>query len=413
MALPTDSQVQADFDAWTPPPDKNAAPHPMAAEAPPNPLLAATAPPPAKPTPTFLDSIVSTVDNYSSKLGEAVANDPLVRIVRQAAAGAIKGAVNQADALTSEDKGGPEQGNIGPDLFHPLYNDARQAALDFRDAIAVKDPSIPEHLVESAGQLMPSFLMFSRVLGSFGLGAEFVGGAKKAMDLAQFATADAATNATAIAPHDPRLADTFALHKDAEGKYVDLLNTVSPDGSLFHQYINYIADHKNETEAEGRWKNVLDGWNAAAALGGILHVGGSVLKQGWNALHYMADQNMGSLGDMMPKPQTGAIGTPTPAANNASAESAASKEAQNWVRAQKSSGIKRYRLEPDGTPQPMMGIEGRDPTPMTGRPVIDMHKDGTHEIIDRGGMTKMQADGLAERAKTLYGLGPKPEKPGA
>ncbi len=321
MAL-TQQDVQAEVSAYQPP-DPNATPHPMAgpATAPPDPIQAAMTPPPAgKPTPSFLDSVISTVDKYSSKLGQAVMNYPTVRLVRQGQAGFVKGVVNMVDSAASaakasgaglaaaEDPAHAEEALNGPDVFHPAYDNARKVAMDFRDAIAVKDPSIPEHLAEGAGQLMPSFLMFSRVLGSIGTAAELTGGAKKAVDLARFATADAATNATAIAPHDPRLADTFALHKDAEGKYVDLLNKVSPDGSLFHQYINYIGDHTNETEAEGRWKNVLDGWNTAAALGGVLHVGGGILKQGWNALHYMADQGMGSLSDLMPANQEGKIG---------------------------------------------------------------------------------------------------------
>ena len=315
----TVQDAQADIASYQPPEDKAAAPHPMAApaDAKPDPIQASMAPPPAKTTPTFLDSVLSTVDNYTSKLAEHVANDTAVRLIRQGQAGFVKGVVNTADSVASaakasgaglaaaEDPAHAEEALTGPDVFHPAYDHARQAALGLRDALAVKDPSIPEYLAEGAGQMMPSFLMFSRVLGSIGNAAELAGGAKKAVDLARFATADAATNATAVAPHDPRLSDTVALMAHSEGKFSDLLRQVAPDGVL--RYIDYLADHKNESEAEGRWKNVVDGWGAAAAITGVVHTAGGVFKQGWNALHYMADNNMGSMGDLMPSNQEGKI----------------------------------------------------------------------------------------------------------
>lgn len=317
MAGPTDLQVQEQAEAFQPLPDPKAAPHPMAdAAAPPSPIQAAMTPPPAKTTPSFLDSVISTVDGYTSAFGERAH-----RLASQADAGIVKGAVNVADAVKSGvesipdrpgDEDSQEQG-IGPDVFHPAYDAARKAALDFRDSLAVSDPNLPENLAEGAGQLMPSFLMFSRVIGSFGKAAELANAAPEAISsfvgrTAKFAAADAATNATAIAPHDPRLADTVSLLQHSEGKFTDLLNTVAPDGSLVNHYINYLADRSDEGEAEGRWKNVLDGYNTAAALGGTLHIAGGVFKQGWNALHYMADNNMGSMSDLMPANQEGMIG---------------------------------------------------------------------------------------------------------
>ncbi len=313
--------VQAEQAAWTPPDDK-VVPHPMAgpAEAPPSPIEASMVPPPKTPTPSFLDSVISTVDNYSSKFGEAVVNSPAGRLLRQGEAGAIKGAVNTADAVKSGIEAIPDNpkdpnanASIGPDLFHPAYDAARKAVLGFRDSLAVKDPNLAENVGEGIGQLVPSFLMFSRVLGSLGNMATLTSGGEAAASsfagrAAKFVAADTATNATAIAPHDPRLADVFSLLQHSEGKLADLMNTVAPDGSLVNKYIGYLADHTNETEAEGRWKNVLDGYNAAAALTGVLHISSSVLKQGWNALHYMADNNMGSMSDLMPANQEGKIG---------------------------------------------------------------------------------------------------------
>jgi len=70
--MATDQEAQAAFDAWTPPPAKDATPHPMAGPvaAPVDPVQAAMTPAPKTPTPSFLDSVVSYADNYKSRLGD-------------------------------------------------------------------------------------------------------------------------------------------------------------------------------------------------------------------------------------------------------------------------------------------------------------------------------------------------------
>jgi len=331
MAL-TEQDVNTQMEAAANAPDpKTDAPHPMvgATPAPPNPIDAAKAPPPAVPTPSFLDSVISNVDKYTSKLTEnlkahadnqndAMNTDPAERAIRAGASGAATAVANTAQAAEPYVKA--IAGDLGFDIPHPAYEHARQAVLNFRDAIALKDPSIPENLIKGAGQFIPSFMMFSRVLGSFGNAAALASGGEAAAGLAaraaattgkvaQFAAADAATSATVNAPHDPRLSDAVSLMMHSEGQFGNLLREVAPDG--VQHYINYLADHENEGEAEGRWKNVVDGWGAGAALTGMLHTGGSVLKQGWNALHFMADNNMGSMGDLTPPTpgsQRGAVG---------------------------------------------------------------------------------------------------------
>ena len=325
---------------------KGAAPHPMATPAgtAPDPIQAAQVPPPAQTTPSYLDGVLSFADKYKSRVSDiferVTAANPMGRPMRDLASGAVKGAVNIADSAKSLLTAGPkvsetvnDQGGLvatedkdpGPDPFHPVYDAARSAILGMRDAIAVKDPSIGDNLISGFGQFAGPFAMYSRVLGAFGTGAELAGGgeaaissfgakaAEKASGLAKFAAADAATNATANAPHDPRIADLLSLHNNTESKFGDMLNAVSPDGSLQRHYLDYIAS-PDVSEADGRFKNVLDGFNIAGALGGVLHAGAGTLRAGWGALHYMADQNMGSMGDLMPANQEGKIafhGTPS------------------------------------------------------------------------------------------------------
>jgi hypothetical protein len=326
----SDADARAEVTSYQPP---ETTPHPMAS-APPNPLQAAQVTPPATTTPSFLDSVLSTTDSYLSHFGKYAADT-----TRDVASGLATGIVNTADAAKSfigqsgkglamaEDPANGPQNNgksddqnqreaDAADPITPMYNDARQAALGVRDAIAIKDPNIADHLLEGAGQFLPSFLMFSRVIGSIGGLAQLGEGAdglagvatRFAAKSAVTASSDAAAASTVMAPHDPRMADTFSLMRTSEGKFGDLLRAAAPDGSLLNGYINYISDHTDETEAQGRWKNVLDNANIAAALSGVIHTGGSVLKQGWNALHFMADNNMGSMSDLMPAPQEGKIG---------------------------------------------------------------------------------------------------------
>ena len=319
------SQLEAAGNAPDPKLDP---PHPMvgATPAPINPIDAAKAKPPAVPTPSFLDSVISNVDKYTSKLTEnikahmadpndAANTDPVERAIRAGASGAATAVANTAGAAEQGVRN--VAGDLGFDIPHPAYEHARQAVLNFRDAIALKDPSIPENLIKGAGQFMPSFLMFSRVLGSLGNAAELASGGEAASGVlaraaattskvAKFAAADAATSATVNEPHDPRLADAVSLMLHSEGQFGNLLREVAPDG--VQHYISYLADHTNESDAEGRWKNVVDGWGAGAALTGVLPTGGSVLKQGWNALHFMADNGMGSMGALTPPNQVGAVG---------------------------------------------------------------------------------------------------------
>jgi hypothetical protein len=318
----SDADARAEVTSYQPP---ETTPHPMAS-APPNPLQAAQVTPPATTTPSFLDSVLSTTDSYLSHFGKYAADT-----TRDVASGLATGIVNTADAAKSfigqsgkglamaEDPANGPQNNgksddqnqreaDAADPITPMYNDARQAALGVRDAIAIKDPNIADHLLEGAGQFLPSFLMFSRVIGSIGglaklgEGADGLAGVatRFAAKSAVTASSDAAAASTVMAPHDPRMADTLSLMRTSEGKFGDLLRAAAPDGSLLNGYINYISDHTDETEAQGRWKNVLDNANIAAALSGVIHTGGSVLKQGWNALHFMADNNMGSMSDLMP-----------------------------------------------------------------------------------------------------------------
>lgn len=111
---------------------------------------------------SMLDSAVTEAEKW----GEAG-----VRLGRDAISGGATGAANIGDALNPanainegmEALGG--KGNTPPIKFDmPLWDHARKAIMDFRDAAAVKDPNLVDDLTQSVAQLATPFMGYSRML---------------------------------------------------------------------------------------------------------------------------------------------------------------------------------------------------------------------------------------------------------
>lgn len=264
-----------------------------------------------------IDSAVATADSMY--------DTPGMRKARDVVAGGITGAVNTADAVRSGVSsavdnaratfGGNPQDQAVDDAISndssaaadrmrdlesplktpsPIWDHAKNAVLDFRDAVAVQDPTLADNLVQGAGQLAIPFMGYSRLLSG-------VSG------LANAVMAGALTDSTALAPHDNRVADMLALGRQTEGKFGEVLRTLAPDGSALNAYINFLTDRTNETEAEGRFKNVLDGLGANLIMTPLLHSVGVVLKQGQGALRYLAENGVrNTLSDLAPPLKVGA-----------------------------------------------------------------------------------------------------------
>lgn len=147
----------------------------------------------------------------------------------------------------------------------------REAALGFRNWVAGKNNTTSDTVTQSISQFMIPFLGWSKALNvtKAATTAARVGGA---------VAAESATMATAFDPHGGRLADLVVLGKETEGKFADLLNVVAPDGSAFNAYIDYMAEHENESEAEGRFKNVVDGLVGSAAVAGVIKAGATTFR---------------------------------------------------------------------------------------------------------------------------------------
>lgn len=241
----------------------------------------------------MIDSAVSTAD--------AMYNTQPIRKARDVAAGAITGAVNIADAGHSlvrateqnfADLANQESipGHRGPanvmNAPSPIWDHAKNAVLGFRDAVAVQDPTLADNLIQGVSQLAIPFTGYSRMIGGLGM-------------VAKGFAAGALTDATALGPHDPRLADLVALGRHTEGKLGDALRTLAPDGSAVNAYINFLTDRSGETEAEGRFKNVLDGFGANLIATPLIHGAAVVLKQGTAGLRAALEGGASKVSDLM------------------------------------------------------------------------------------------------------------------
>lgn len=240
----------------------------------------------AKTPPTFLQRFQTGVGRVTSSMIDsavATAEDPELgaplRAARDVAAGATTGAVNTVDAGVSAAK------TLAPAVpgvqaiadAGPIWDHAKSAILDFRDAVAVKDPSLADSLMQGVAQLAIPFTGYSRALGTMHTVANTV-------------MAGGITDITALAPHDGRMADLLAMGQHAEGKLGDALRAAGPYG--LNAYVNYLADRSDETEAQGRFKNALDGLGVNAVAVPMLHAAGIVLKQGQRGIQYALENGV-------------------------------------------------------------------------------------------------------------------------
>lgn len=256
----------------------------------------------AKQPQSFLQKFTGAVGRVTSSMIDgavATAEDPELgapmRAARDVAAGAVTGAANIADAGVSAAKTAlPMVAPVTPEQVaaaSPIWDHAKQHIMDFRDAIAVHDPTLSDSLLQGVAQLAIPFTGYSRGLSML-------------HGVANTVAAGAMTDATALAPHDMRTADLIALGQHAEGKLGDALRAAGPYG--LNAYVNYLADRTNETEAQGRFKNVLDGLGINAVAIPLIHAAGVTLKQGQGALRYLAENGVrNTISDMATMPPVG------------------------------------------------------------------------------------------------------------
>lgn len=260
-----------------------------------------------------LDTAVSAADSmFQSADSEGSPAKPVIDKARDVMAGGATAIGNGIDATRSAIATGTKSmldtivpgasSNPAFDALQPakspVWDNAKNATLNFRDAVQLKDPGISDNLTQSVAQLAVPFMGFSRAFS-------------EVHGFANTVAAGIATDTTALGPHDMRMADLLSLGQHTEGKLGDALRAAGPYG--LNTYINYLTDRGDETEAQGRFKNALDGLVGNAILTPVLHAAGVTLKAGMNAGSFMKANGIGSLFEMgplagSPAAQRGAVG---------------------------------------------------------------------------------------------------------
>jgi hypothetical protein len=147
--------------------------------------------------------------------------------------------------------------------FNTHYQQWRESLRD--------DASMSDNLTQGVAQFVVPFTGYSKALGA-SRNAGFLN------NVLTLGAAEAVTSATVLAPQDGRTADLIELGRESEGRFGEVLRTLTPDGSLQNQYIEWMTDRENETALEGRFKNTVDGLGVSAALGGMLKTAGMTFR---------------------------------------------------------------------------------------------------------------------------------------
>lgn len=101
---------------------------------------------------------------------------------------------------------------------------------------------------------------------------------------------DALTNMAVWSPH--------------EGRFADLLKEILPDNSLIAPVVDYLASDPNDSDAEGRFKNALDGLMATGVMASVA----GFVKTGAMTLKYAKEGKFSGPIPGSPQAQAGAVG---------------------------------------------------------------------------------------------------------
>lgn len=143
-----------------------------------------------------------------------------------------------------------------------------------------RNDTLSDDISQGVVQFMLPFMGWLKLTGG-------VSGLSKTAALAKGVTLEGATAASASGPQDGRIADLIEMGRESETRLGTLLRQVSPDESLVNQYIDYMTNRTDESEAEGRWKNAVDAVVPAGVIGGLLKTTVGAYKFGKFALEDM------------------------------------------------------------------------------------------------------------------------------
>lgn len=190
--------------------------------------------------------------------------DTAVDFERQWLEGTINDASGQKDASGKAKKviSLPPLSESHPELMQSVYGLADEWTANNKTE---------DDLTQGVAQFTLPFLTWMRAFNGMGAVTKAV-------------TAEAVTAGSAYQPHEARMADLVNMGRELDGKFGNLLRSVSPDGSATNAYINYMTEREGEGEWEGRFKNSIDSLVATAGLGAFIGAAGITYKTTRKAL---------------------------------------------------------------------------------------------------------------------------------
>ncbi|MGH8235409.1 MAG: hypothetical protein ACREXP_00115 [Steroidobacteraceae bacterium] len=174
----------------------------------------------------------------------------------------------------------PHERRMTP-MMDDEHGEVMKTVIGVRNLIA-EGSNTADQITQGVAQFLLPFMGWSKALSAGKAAATAPKLLKAAGKIAPAAAAETATLAGSFDPQAGRLADLVELGKHTEGKFADALNVAFPDGSALNAYIDYMTDRENEGEAEGRFKNVIDGLGGSAIIGSAFKAGGKALKSAKN-----------------------------------------------------------------------------------------------------------------------------------
>lgn len=163
---------------------------------------------------------------------------------------------------------------IKPIQPQPLLDpEWRDALTNFRGFMAENAQNPGDVIAQKIAQFAVPFTGWSKLVGG-------VQGANALRTAAKVVGAESATVATAFDPEEGRMADLLQQGRQLEGRFGDVMRFIAPDGSAANAAIEYLASREGDTEAEGRFKNVIDNLGTTAAFAAVLKTGAAGLRKG-------------------------------------------------------------------------------------------------------------------------------------
>lgn len=150
-------------------------------------------------------------------------------------------------------KGAPRLEDVAPEFMY----DAQL----LRDTLGQDVNSTPDVLIQKALQFAVPFMGTMRAMG-------VTAQTSKVAAVAAGMVADAVVSWHVWSPD--------------EGRFADLLRSISGDDALVHRATDYLASDPNDDQATARFKNVIDGQITAAVVAGIVKTGAATLRAAKN-----------------------------------------------------------------------------------------------------------------------------------